>query len=69
MPQLRELQKRLNRVHQVSVRIGTEEVLVTDARGQMRPGDFVEEKLRALDLESTTSHASGEIPQFVRRPR
>jgi hypothetical protein len=47
MPTFAELQKRLKRRPERSVRLGADEVLITDARASMRPGDFVDEKLRA----------------------
>ena len=47
MPTFAELQTRLKRTER-TVRLGTEELLVTDARGTMRPGEFVDQKLRAV---------------------
>ena len=47
MPTFAELQKRLKRQDRISVRLGSEELLVIDARGTMRPGEFVDQKLRA----------------------
>jgi len=63
-----ELQKRLKRQNRVPVRTGSEEVLIADARGKMRPGDFVEEKLRALNLEgcSTPSTPMSQITSIPR---
>lgn len=74
MPQLMDLQKRLNRRSRAQVRTGSEEVLIADVRGQMRPGDFVEAKLRALNREAVAPVASvaspaSEVPQYARRPR
>ena len=67
MPRLVELQKRLKRHRRVTLRTGTEETLIEDVRGQMRPCDFVEEKLQALSVEA---QPSGAIRlEFVRRPR
>ena len=52
MPTLRELQKRLKPKNGVRGRLGTEEVLIDDVRGQMTPGEIVEQKLRAaLEVE------------------
>jgi hypothetical protein len=48
VPTFTELQKRLKRSERASVRLGSEELLVTDARGTMRPGEFVDQKLRAV---------------------
>ena len=47
MPTLMELQKRLKGKNGMHVRLSTEEVLIDDVRGQMRPGQIVESKLRA----------------------
>ena len=47
MPTLMELQKRLKGKNGMHVRLGIEEVLIDDVRGQMRPGEFVEQKLQA----------------------
>jgi len=51
MPTLFELQKRLKKPGTVQGRLGSEELLIADVRAEMRPGDFVEEKLQAA-LES-----------------
>jgi hypothetical protein len=48
VPTFTELQKRLKRSERTSVRLGSEELLVTDARGTMRPGEIVDQKLRAV---------------------
>jgi hypothetical protein len=48
VPTFTELQQRLKRSERASVRLGSEELLVTDARGTMRPGEFVDQKLRAV---------------------
>jgi|GEM_PF-4544750 len=47
MPTFGDLQKRLKRHNQACVRLGTDEILIADDRAAMRPGDFVEAKLRA----------------------
>ncbi|MBI3862354.1 MAG: hypothetical protein HY290_10710 [Planctomycetia bacterium] len=65
MPSFVELQKRLKRRKDPHVRLGTDEVLIIDARADMRPGDFVEEKLRSalrtgaadLDRNRTSNEA------------
>ena len=59
MPTLMELQKRLKTQNGLHVRLGTEEVLIADARGKMRPGDFVEQKLRAALQTNTVPAKSG----------
>lgn len=46
MPTLSELQERQTKVRNTGIRLGSDEVLVTDARARMSPGSFVEEKLR-----------------------
>jgi hypothetical protein len=46
MPSFADLQKRFVDSGVVSVRIGPDEVLVTDVRSQMSPGNVVEMKLR-----------------------
>ena len=48
VPTFSELQTRLKRNERASIRLGTEELLVTDARGTMRPGEIVDQKLRAV---------------------
>jgi hypothetical protein len=48
VPTFAELQTRLKRNERASIRLGTEELLVTDARGTMRPGEIVDQKLRAV---------------------
>ena len=47
MPTFGDLQKRLKRHNQACIRLGTDEILIADDRAAMRPGDFVEAKLRA----------------------
>jgi len=47
MPTFVELQNRIKRTKAKAAHFGSEEVLIADARAAMRPGDFVEEKLRA----------------------
>jgi hypothetical protein len=46
MPTWTELQERQTKVRNTGIRLGSDEVLVTDARARMSPGSFVEEKLR-----------------------
>jgi hypothetical protein len=46
MPRLAELQKQIKHSNRPSTRADNEEVLIADLRGQMRPGDFVEQKLQ-----------------------
>jgi hypothetical protein len=56
MPTFMELQKRLKRQNGSPVRSGSEELLIADARGRMRPGEFVAEKLHAaLTLDASSS--------------
>ena len=66
MPTLMELQKRLKTQNGLHVRLGSEEVLIADVRGKMRPGDFVEQKLRAaLQTNSNAAPAkSGPNPSL-----
>ena len=47
MPTLKELQTRFPKQANIQSRLGNDEVLVADSRGQMSPGYFVEQKLRA----------------------
>jgi hypothetical protein len=47
MPTLMELQKRLKTPTVVRHSLGSEEVLISDVRAQMRPGDFIAQKLQA----------------------
>ncbi len=47
MPTYMDLQKRIKRSSGRAIRLGSEEVLIADARGRMRPGDFIAEKLQA----------------------
>jgi hypothetical protein len=47
MPTLTELQDRQSKVRTTGIRLGSDEVLVVDARARMSPGSFVEEKLQA----------------------
>ena len=46
MPTLTELQERQTKIRTTGIRLGSDEVLVLDARARMSPGSFVEEKLR-----------------------
>jgi hypothetical protein len=58
MPTFVELQNRIKRTKQAPVHLGSDEMLIVDERAAMRPGDFVEEKLRAacrLDTCHTTA--------------
>ncbi len=55
MPTFTELQKRLKRADRATTRLGSEELLVADTRARMRPGDFVEQKLRAVQ-RATSRH-------------
>jgi hypothetical protein len=47
MPTFFELQERLRRHQETHVRSGADEVLIVDPRAAMRPGDFVDKKLRS----------------------
>ena len=49
MPTLLELQQRLKRQDKPFARLGNEETLIVDVRGKMRPGEFVDQKLRAVE--------------------
>jgi hypothetical protein len=49
MPTLLELQKRLEGQDGIRVRLGSEEELIADLRGEMRPGELIEQKLRAVE--------------------
>ncbi len=62
MPTLMELQKRMTRPNGRAVRLGSEEELIADARGRMRPGDFIAQKLQA----AMTSEGTPALP--VNRP-
>jgi hypothetical protein len=64
MPTLSDLQTRYPKQTNIQGRLGTDEVLVEDCRGQMSPGYFVEQKLRAA--LTTRVHPSVYAP---RRPR
>jgi hypothetical protein len=66
MPTFMELQQRLKRQNGLHIRLGNEEVLVPDARGTMRPGDFIDEKLRAAE-QTVDSVVAGVSP--TRRAR
>jgi hypothetical protein len=46
MPRLAELEKQIKRSNRPVTRPDSEEVLIADLRGQMRPGDFIEQKLQ-----------------------
>lgn len=60
MPTFMELQKRLKRQDRLNIRFGSEEMLVIDARGKMRPGEFVDQKLRAAqNVEPSNSNGTG----------
>jgi len=48
MPRLIDLQTRLPPCPEVTMRLSTDEVLITDIRSGMMPGDFVEKKLRLV---------------------
>ncbi len=63
MPTFAELQKRLNRTDRATMRLGNEELLVTDARARMRPGDFVEQKLRAAQRVTSRHPAARPSPR------
>lgn len=63
MPTFVELQKRLKRRQETHVRLGTDEILIADARAAMRPVDFVDEKLRAAQRSELTS-----MPLRTNRP-
>jgi hypothetical protein len=54
MPRLVDLQKKLSAPRSAPTRFSTDEVLVSDARSGMTPGDFVEQKLRP-SLQSSDS--------------
>jgi len=70
-----ELQKRIRKQGGVRARLGTEEILIEDDRGLMRPGDFIEQKLRAAQdagefSPGTTASEDEEVPPPVPpRPR
>jgi hypothetical protein len=61
MPTFSELQERQLKIRNTGVRLGSDEVLVLDARARMSPGTFVEEKLRAA--------LSSRIPRLLRKPK
>lgn len=72
MATLAELQKRIKKRTGLRARLGSEEVLIDDDRGQMRPGDFIEQKLRAAQrsdgtLASTVLEAA--VPSVPKYPR
>ncbi len=54
MPTFVELQKRLKRRQVTQLRFGADEILIVDERAAMRPGDFVDEKLRAMQNSDLT---------------
>ncbi|HLJ12437.1 MAG TPA: hypothetical protein VKU82_14680 [Planctomycetaceae bacterium] len=58
MPTYMELQKRIKRQNAVRGHLGTEEELINDARGQMRSGEFIEQKLRVALRSSESGRAS-----------
>jgi hypothetical protein len=70
MPTFVELQKRLKRRKVTPVRFGADEVLIADERAAMRPGDFVDEKLRAMQ-NSDLARIAGEVvpPAGAAAPR
>jgi hypothetical protein len=53
MPTFVELQNRIKRKKRSPVHFASEETLIADARAAMRPGDFVEQKLRAAQRITT----------------
>ena len=53
-----ELQKLAKRPNGLRGRLGTEEVLIDDARGLMRPGDFIEQKLLAVQRTDECSRSA-----------
>jgi hypothetical protein len=61
MPTFSELQDRQTKVRNTGVRLGSDEVLVLDARARMSPGSFVEEKLRAA--------LTNRSPRTLRNPK
>jgi hypothetical protein len=61
MPTFSELQDRQTKVRNTGVRLGSDEVLVFDARARMSPGSFVEEKLRAA--------LTNRSPRTLRNPK
>ena len=63
MPTLMELQRRLKKQGTVQGRLGSEELLIADVRGEMRPGDFIEEKLQAALVNDNASGASTRRPE------
>lgn len=67
MPTFFELQKRIKSRQETHVRLGTDEVLIIDPRGAMRPGDFVDEKLRAAQSSSEVTRIPLESTESARR--
>jgi hypothetical protein len=57
MPRLADLQKQIKH-RPAQRRVNDEEILVADLRGEMRPGDFVEQKLQL----ALRSHALAQVP-------
>jgi hypothetical protein len=69
MPTFVELQNRIKRTKPKAAHFGSEEVLIADARATMRPGDFVEEKLRAAQrLDVRKEEPIHSIPRNERKP-
>jgi hypothetical protein len=63
MPRLAELQKQIKHSNRPVARADDEEVLIADLRGQMRPGDFIEQKLQV----ALQSSAIVQTPARTRR--
>jgi hypothetical protein len=58
MPRLADLQKQIKHSHRPTLRrADDEEILVADLRGEMRPGDFVEQKLQVALRSSVAARA------------
>jgi len=66
MPTLMELQKRLKRPMGIRHSLGSEEVLITDARATMRPGDFVAQKLQAALVSDSAAASRRPLSRSVR---
>ncbi len=67
VPTFMELQKRLRRHDRVNIRLGSEEELVVDVRGKMRPGEFIDQKLRAAQRIESTDVETAPAPQLSLR--
>ncbi len=63
MPTFMELQTRVKWQDRVTRRVGTEEVLVIDRRSKMRPGEFVDLKLREAQRILSPGPMGDEKPQ------